>query len=712
MRLRSKVLLILLAVQATALACDSPPPFGRLVDQSQRIGAVSEPESLLVSAPAALSNREGGASVLPTATIDDDTRYVLATPPLKLIADREIVATTEPGLVVFKKSMAGLFPGAESLLIEVHSFTLGQAGWQIQPPLLRRLEELGEDQMFEIEVKVEDAPVGMGVEFWVKAYQVPPVGGTRYVTPARLIPEGSRLEFAFGILEAAVLQGPVRFSILACEQSRCEVLFSEVHDPAEENRAGWQERSISLSSLWGQARSLEFEAVPVNEDAVSLPVWADPKVVSEARGPSKPNVILLSIDTLRRDHLSVYGYERDTSPFMKDYLATNGIVFDNLISEAATTDASHMCLFTSLPALVHGATKFGTGLEVPVVTLAEAFRNQGYDTGAFAEGGPLVPRLGFGIGFDRWKENPSLFYLFPMGQVERTFAQGLEWIEQRQNRPFFVFLHTFQVHAPLSPPRSYLDYFLDEEDDVEHSEEFMQVVRYDQEIRYVDDQLAILWGKLQDRGIAQNTILVLVSDHGDEFWEHGARGHASLPYEEVLDVPLIVVGPGLEKGLRSQRSLHHVDIMPTILDLAGIPIPEHALGESFADSVRDTDAQGETGTASRIRISASWIVPPGTSVPAFAIRNRHLKAIRYQTGPETKVECFDIENDPKEKVDLCAEGPTEEATQLLERLGVYESAMEAKRLSLGGEGLDESEADAVSLSPEQEAQLRELGYVE
>jgi arylsulfatase A-like enzyme len=710
MSLKLHLLLIVVVQLSIGSACDEPQRFRRLVDFSQRQGAESKPDNLLVRVSGGASYREGGASGLPSATIDHDTRHVLAAHPHQVVADREGVLMPKPGLALFRKSMVDLFPGAENLLVNVRIFVGGEISWRSQPPIFSSLDDDADEQILFLEIPVDDVPDGAAVQIWADAYQVPPVGGSRYVTPARRVPHLSRLEFAFGILEEAVFQGPVRFLVSACEQDVCTLLFEEVLDPELEGRASWQERSVSLSPVWGQTLALKFEAVPERVDAMSLPVWANPTVVTEPEAPTGPNVILLSIDTLRRDHLSAYGYERETTPYISDHLAANGAVFENLVSEAATTEPSHMTLFTSLPALVHGMTSPGVKLGVPAMTLAEAFRDQGYETGAFAEGGPLTPELGFGIGFDRWMELASDYFFFPKGNVDRVFAQAWDWIVLRRDRPFFLFLHTFQVHFPLTPPRAYRDYFLDGDDDHELSEESMKIARYDQEIRYVDDELAKLWTRLEDRGLTQNTILVLLSDHGDEFWEHGERGHGSLPYEEVLNVPLIFVGPTVTKGLRSREPLHHVDIMPTILELAGIPVPQDVLGRSFADSVRGREAGG--ASASRVRTSVAWALPDGISAPAFVVRDERFKVIRYEREGETLFECFDLEKDPGEQVNLCIEGPTDDVAKLLSSLTDYEVEMKAKRTSLSGVRDDWAEAEKTLLAPEQEAQLRALGYIE
>ncbi len=707
---KSSLLLILMIVSVFDLGCEQPRPFDRLVDLSQREGARSGPDGLWLRAPERASNREGGASVLPTATIGHDTRYVLAAHPHQVIANRAGLRVDEDGVAVFRKSMDAFFPGAENLLINSRLFAIGEKDWQTRPPVLRSLEEGEGEQTLDLELTLNDVPPSSIIHVWIDAYQTPPAGGTRYVTSSRPIPAGSRLEFAFGIMEAARLQGPVRFTISACGRNDCELFFSEVLDPTETERSPWQERNVSLSADWGKTRSLKFEAVPERAEAMSLPVWADPRVVSEPPVQTRPNVILLSIDTLRRDHLSVYGYPRETSPFINHVLAAKGVVFENFIAEAATTEVSHMSLFTSLPALVHGVTYFDQTLAVPVMTLAEAFRDQGFDTAAFTEAGPLDPRLGFDIGFDRWKENPNIHFFFPSGQVERVFAQGWDWIVQRGNRPFFLFLHTFQVHHPLSPPLAYREFFLD--DEIEKSEEHIQIARYDQEIRFVDDQMALFWTKLEDRGLTQNTILVLVSDHGDEFWEHGERGHGALPYEEVLEIPLIVIGPEVAKGSRSQRPLHHIDLMPTILELANIPIPEHVLGTSFAGAVHGTDSGPRAATSDRVRTSAVWAVPDGISVPVFAIRDQRLKLMVYQEADETRLKCFDLGRDPDERADLCSDGPTAEATQLLSHLETYKSKMEASRVALAGERPDGENGPTLPVSPDQEARLRALGYVE
>ena len=285
----------------------------------------------------------------------------------------------------------GAFRGAEALVVVSHVRTIGRDDWHPPPAALVPLETRGEARVAVLEISVPGSAPGAAAE--LIAIGLRPGGAeTRYETAPLAIPAASRLELSFGVLAPAAAQGPVRFSLEACEKDRCSPLLSEVVDPATPPGRVWNDRALDLAPLGGSTRTLRFrtEHLP-GGGAFTLPVWGDPVVLAPAAAPDpRPNLILLSIDTLRRDHLDAYGYFRETAPFLRERVAGEGVVFDGLIAEAATTDPSHMTMFTSLPAPVHGVTMQFEGLDVPVTTLAEVLRGERYRTAAITEDGPLA----------------------------------------------------------------------------------------------------------------------------------------------------------------------------------------------------------------------------------------------------------------------------------------------------------------------------------
>jgi arylsulfatase A-like enzyme len=366
-----------------------------------------------------------------------------------------------------------------------------------------------------------------------------------------------------------------------------------------------------------------------------------------------------------------------------------------------------MTMFTSLPARVHGVTMQLEALDVPVTTLAESLRAAGYRTAAVTEDGPLAHDRGFGIGFDAYREHKSTNLMLPAGRVEDTFREGRVWLARNQDRPFFLFLHTFQVHAPYAPPEAYRSLFTEPQPAARTPEQRRTIADYDREIRYVDDQLARLVRWTEEQGLGGDTIWIVLSDHGEEFWEHGSLGHGTLPYEEVLGVPLVVRGPGVARGVRRADPLHHLDLMPTLLELAGAKAPPGLQGRSFAASLRE-GAPPLEGPA-RARASASWMLPPQLRPPALALRLGTDKLIRQQGAAGARELRFDLASDPHEQKPLPDPLPALRAA-----LDAQERATSAVREDLVARAAAARSRPSapVVLDPEREQTLRALGYIE
>jgi arylsulfatase A-like enzyme len=381
------------------------------------------------------------------------------------------------------------------------------------------------------------------------------------------------------------------------------------------------------------------------------------------------------------------------------------MVFEDLLAEATTTGPSHMTMLTSLPALVHGVSSLER-VAVPLSTTAELLRERGYATAAITEDGPLARHHGFGIGFDRYVENTSRDLMLPEGYVTRTFEQAREHLSRVGDRPFFLFLHTYQVHSPYAPPPEYAQLFPTSETGVRASAERA----YDQEIRFVDDAVASLYEWMDSRGLLENTYFFLLSDHGEQFYEHGMSGHGTPPFEEVLRVPLIVTGPGVPRGRRNASPLEHLDLLPTMLELASVPLPAQAQGRSFAPILR-----GEaTELPERPRVSAGFTLPDGFDVPAWSVRSGSWKLLRVKQGESTVDHLYDLAADPNELSDVGArEADRRRALSLLLTRYELDASLLASTLRRqpGAAGAPSGPSPA-PLDPEREEMLRALGYIE
>ncbi len=364
-----------------------------------------------------------------------------------------------------------------------------------------------------------------------------------------------------------------------------------------------------------------------------------------ARGP---NVVLISVDTLRADHLGAYGHTPPTSPTVDHRLAAAGVVFEQVYSQSPKTTPSHMTLLTSLFPSVHGIELWEEGrpghvLNPAVFTLAEVLKEAGYATGAFTGGAHMDRRRGFDQGFDVYTQEGEL-------------GHALAWLKRHHRRKFFLFFHTYQVHDPYVPPRRYIDLFdpdyrgpiLDavarvRRDpgawDDEHRLFWASVDRsdpravrfvsnlYDAGIRHMDEEtLARLLGQLDAYGLGRDTLVVFTSDHGEAFGEHGAFLHDDL-YAGTLHVPLVLRWPArLPAGVRVAARARTIDVMPTILDLLGIPAPPDVQGRSLvpllAGSGADADAVSEYSQPQRpfesLRRGERSYIRDGASEHVFA----------------------------------------------------------------------------------------------
>ncbi len=319
-----------------------------------------------------------------------------------------------------------------------------------------------------------------------------------------------------------------------------------------------------------------------------------PSCSSEAPQPQAPNVILICLDTVRADHFGCYGYdERDTTPFM-DALAQRSLRFADTTATASWTKPSVPSIFTGLLPMQHGvyrgsardeAGTFSDVLPEEAVTLAEAFRERGYQTGAFVKNSQLRTGLGFEQGFDVYQDRA--------GDAREIRWQATDWLDAREaDRPFYLYLHYLDAHWPYPVPDEYAGRYAEMEivdrirsgdwralrKAVNHGEEQMSaedletlIALYDSAIRYMDDQLALLWAKLEREGLAENTIICIVADHGEEFLEHGRLGHGHGLYENLLSVPWILHVPGVP-GAAIETRVSLLDLYPTLLAAADIDV--------------------------------------------------------------------------------------------------------------------------------------------
>ncbi|MBI5504735.1 MAG: sulfatase [Deltaproteobacteria bacterium] len=546
---------------------------------------------------------------------------------------------------------------------------------------------------------------------------------TLITLPAVRVPAGGDLAFATGVLEEAWDQGPVRFRVQVCHGADCAEVYAKEVDPRDGKAGKWQDESVSLERFAGQDVSivLRTEYQPANDGAFSFPLWANPTLRSrELVRRRRPNLILLSVDTLRADRLPTYGHDGDTAPFMKELFGDRGLVFENCVAAATATPPSHMTMLTGLQPSEHGLTTGNEAVAEWIPTVVDAFRAQGMETAAVTEDGWLGIQYGFGRGFDVYSENKSPDVMNPIGQVDSTFAAAKRWLAVHRDGEFFLFLHTYQVHRPYAPPQRYREMFggAARADAGLPRERTEELPLYDGEIRYVDDELRDLFAELERLGIADQTLFVLTSDHGEGFLEHGFVQHGAYLNEEVTHVPLMIHGPGVPVGRRISSPVGHVDLAATLAGLAHVEFDGRGQGKDLSDLVRGR--ADESVLDGRVYFTESWgsvVFGPGNEThpffpPAFAVRQGSRKLARYsdQSGAR-RYEFYDLTADPLELSDRYddAHAPRDLAFLLEQYPGLAARRRDELESARGAVGA--LQPDAPGLDPLQEEKMRALGYL-
>ncbi len=429
--------------------------------------------------------------------------------------------------------------------------------------------------------------------------------------------------------------------------------------------------------------------------------------------PAPPLILLFSIDTVRADHLGCYGYHRPTSPFI-DRFASRATFFQNAVSQSAVTTPSHMSIFTSLMPVVHqihNPNPFdGTLTELAdnIPTLAGELRDKGWRTAGLHGGGPLSPAFGFSRGFDLYRDDFFFNYQTPYYQPRRELETIQELVrESRENeQPLFLFLHHKIPHDPYlaSPPR-FLHRFLEDpapglplsRDDFRRrpdggydEESFWDGVDYDNprhlrhmidlydgEILYSDYIFQQVVTILQAEGIYDDSLIILLSDHGEEFNEHGGYRHWKL-FVETLNVPLIVKFPGEEfAGKTIEPHVRTLDLLPTLFEYLGIPIYYPVQGVSFLPLLTGKGEYAPLIASQALDVHSPDDVQFRESIrflkDGYSYSNQLSAGLWRDSLEKGQPEwLFNLEADPREQVNLIDEKPElaarmrEKADELLE----------------------------------------------
>ena len=466
---------------------------------------------------------------------------------------------------------------------------------------------------------------------------------------------------------------------------------------------GWKDLSLPLEGL-GREATIGFELRFTDRDGRDIPLpadlllgVADPTIHDLDDYGRAKGVLLVSIDTVRRDHVGAYGYAKPTTPRL-DALARAGIFCDDAVSTSSWTLPAHLSMLTSVDPGAHGGTDMSHGYNHRAPTLASLMRKAGFATQAVTSHLYVSAVYGLDDGFDNLDFRQDR-------RATEVADRAIEILDRVGDRPFFLFLHLYDPHWHYDPPEAqrrlfekpytgtltgiWQDFSKRDRSTVTAADLEHLIALYDGEIRYADDEVGRVLDHLKARGLDRGTLVIATSDHGEEFLEHGSWEHQKTLYEEVIRVPLVVAGPGVApRKEKWQTSL--LDVMPTILAWAGLSPSPAQQGRSLLNTPGTREAYGETD---------------------HTIDHTHKVFLRAGAGWWKGILSLDADGKPvsEEWYDLAADPGEAKSKTLHNNVADAIRARAIQRWrdarSRGGAG------PAVQLTPEQRERLRALGYV-
>ena len=575
-----------------------------------------------------------------------------------------------------------------------------------------------------------------------------------------------------------VEDGPVRFRLTASEPgsgSEGDLLLERTVTVPHR----WEPVPVDLSSYAGQTVALTFSLDMEQEGSIGF--WGSPVIrnrggtpaasqspdsMAAKLGSGKPprGVIVMMADTLRKDHLDFYGHERETSPQLSK-LASQGVTFLDNVSPATWTKASAPSMMTSLYPLTHRVRKSSDRLPAAAKTLAEVYRDAGYATVSFASNAFTGKYTNLHQGYEELHERGSIDDQGYRSKTARGYADQLGvWLEAHPDTPFFIFFHAFDPHDPYEPYRPYDTLWGDpagkESHDAEKekarpliesadirrmgkvterslvkagvdAEAFSKFDQdwYDGSIRGMDAEFGRVLERLRSLGMEDTTLVAFISDHGEEFFDHGRTFHGSGVYSELTNVPLVLRYPSvIPAGVSVSETVSSTDLMPTLLELSHLAGPEGMAGQSLvplmagaagaragADADEGNGDQAEFGIVHAAQSAEGWTSQPAFSEratfhppegeEAYSIVKDGWKLIHNTQGytDRPEFELFETAEDPLDQTNVAEQRP-DLVKQLTEELTAWRESAEEQALP---------EADSTEgLSDDELRRLRSLGYIQ
>jgi len=514
----------------------------------------------------------------------------------------------------------------------------------------------------------------------------------------------------------------------------------------------WERAPVDLTSLAGREVTLSLTLSATDPGVLGL--WGSPvvrgRVVTDGRGSpggsGPPAVIVIMADAIRADHLGSYGYARDTTPVL-DRLAAGGVRFEDVVAQATWTKVSAPSILTSLYPRSHTVRDVSDRLPSSANTLAEIYRAAGYATLSFSSISFTGAATNLHQGFEELHEATSRTGRNRNKSARQFIDRLLPWLDLHQDVPFFVFLHLFDPHGPYEPRPPYDTLWADPAGRPAHEERIAEVRRqidspflrgqvmpsqtdldaagidteaflayrlgwYDGSIRGMDTEIGRLLERVQTLGLTDRVVVAVVGDHGEEFLEHGRSWHGHSVYGELTQVPLTIWAPGrLPEGRSVKETVRTIDLMPTLLELSGLAVPEGLQGQSLRPLV------APDGGPDRAR----WLTRPAVAEEHVrseaGVDDRHASYALIQDGwrlihnvvrledadDEPEYELYDHHEDPLNLSNVAGDHP-EIVARLAAALARWQRQSDAARLPADDEV-------AAAMTPDELRQLRSLGYL-
>lgn len=562
------------------------------------------------------------------------------------------------------------------------------------------------------------------------------------------VPEAGWLDLSIGTMQS----GPLTFRVTAAPAGANAGEAETVLERTVTTSHRWEAAPLALDTWARQRITLSFSLRAEPDGAIGL--WGSPVIRRNATnqpavdGPSKASgappqgVVIVWADTLRRDHLDLYGYRRPTSPLLRQ-MAAQGVLFRNCLTQATWTKVSTPSLMTSLYPTSHGVKHITDRLPSSATTIAEVYRGGGYATFSYASNDFTGQMTNLHRGFDEVHEFESL--PDPERFRNKTSRAGvdrfLSWLDAHRDIPFFAFLSFLDPHDPYEPDPPYDTLWADPEKGREHDRQTETARRfvaqptlrlfgmptrnellkagldpaeyvgfsqdwYDGAIRGLDVEIGRMLEGLRARGLDRKTLVVFTGDHGEEFLEHGRTFHGQSVYGELNQVPLILWAPGrLPAGRVVGEPVETIDLMPTLLEMSTLQPPHGIQGQSLTPLLGMAPPAGWSKPAVTERWPDMSDRPPLDRV-SFAIVDEGWKLVHnadHRPQEAVEYELYDFERDPLNQVNVAERHP-EIVARLAKTLSAWRTKTDAERVRADAE-------TTKGLSQEQLERLRSLGYI-